>query len=421
MEQRVERGKTLLVDGPACITIRSGSMRSFGALLKASDHLVVRWGRRIPFEALEDSQVEISLGNAASFSIVDEDPIPNSWKEAASKTLSTSGRVEVAVLGGVDSGKTSFCTYLANMALNNGRKVALVDGDLGQSDIGPPGTLGLSLMRKSAVDLVNLPLADAIFIGSTSPYGVVGQVINGLLRLRDKAVEMGSDFIIVNTDGWVEGAEAVRYKCQLVDALKPTFTALVQSGESLNPLVDSLVNVKTHLLTVETPKNVKRRDRETRKIIRETLYRRYLRDAKIRTIPLSWIKLHGSLELSGKIDQSLKKKVEEIIGDRLIYCENLQSCIILVLKEGSVLSEDEKLKIASEFNKPVRIINEGDEKGLLISLEDNEGKFLGIGIINSIDYGRGVLKAYTNVNGTVSKVCVGQIKLSEKGSEIDFR
>ncbi|MEM1606550.1 MAG: Clp1/GlmU family protein [Candidatus Bathyarchaeia archaeon] len=420
MRQKIERGKTLLVDGPACIILHSGSMRSFGAPVKAGDHLVVRWGRRIPFEAIEDSQVEIFLGNAASFNIIDEDPIPSSWKEAASKILSVNGRVEIAVLGGVDSGKTSFCTYLANIALNNGRKVALVDGDLGQSDIGPPGTLGLSFMRKSVIDLVNLPLADAVFIGTTSPYAVVDQVINGLLKLKDKALEMGSDFVIINTDGWVEGADAVKYKCQLVNSLKPMVTVIIQSSESLNPLISSLAKAGTNLLTVEAPKNVKKRDRETRKIIREALFKKYLKDAKVRTIPISWVKLCGSLEINGRVDQSLKKRIEEIIGDKLIYCENLQGSIILVLKEGSTLNEDEKLKIASEFNKPVKVMHEKDEKGLLISLEDNEGRFLGIGVISSIDYSRGILKMYTNVNGAVSKICVGQIRLNERGSEIEF-
>ncbi|MCX8171714.1 MAG: Clp1/GlmU family protein, partial [Candidatus Bathyarchaeota archaeon] len=370
--------------------------------------------------AIEDSQVEISLGNTASFSIIEEDPIPSSWKEVVNKILSNSGRLEVAVLGGVDSGKTSFCTYLANVALNNGYKVAIVDGDLGQSDIGPPGTLGLSLMRKSVIDLVNLPLVDAVFIGNRSPYNVVEEVISGLLRLKDKAVEMGSDLIIINTDGWVDGAEAIRYKCKLISSLRPKFTAIMKGDESLNPLINSLAGSETLLLIVETPKNVKKRDREARKIIRETLYRRYLKDAKIRTIPISWIKICGGIEIDGKVDQSLRKRFEETLGNKIVYCKNVQGCIVLVLREGSMLSEDEKIKLVSAFNMPIKIMHEGDEKGLLVSLEDNEGRFLGIGVINSIDYGRGVLKIYTNVNGAVSRVCVGQIRLDEKGSEIDF-
>ena len=419
MRQEIKKGKTILIDGPACVALQFGSMRSFGALIKAGDHFVVRWGKRIPFEAIEDSQIEILLGNSASFSIIDEDPIPQSWKDAANRILATDGSITVAVLGGVDSGKTSFCTYLVNIGLNGGRSVALVDGDLGQSDVGPPGTLGLSFVRRSVIDLVNLPLDDAVFIGNTSPYNVIDKIISGLLKLKCEAEKKGSNLIIVNTDGWVDGAEAIKYKYQLISSLKPKFTVVLQGDGSLNPLINSLMNVETHLLAVETPKNVKKRDREMRRIIRETLYKRYLKDAKVRTIPLSWIKMYGNLEISGRVDQTLKRRLEEIIGNKLVYCESSQSSIILVLKEGLLLSEDEKLKIASEFNRPVRVICEGEERGLLVSLEGSEGKFLGIGIINSIEYDRGILKVYTNVDETVSRVCVGQIRLSEKGSEIE--
>lgn len=421
MRQEVKKGKTILIDGPACIALQFGSMRSFGALIKAGDHFVIRWGKRIPFEAIEDSQIEILLGNSASFSIIDEDPIPQSWKDAANRILLADGSVTVAVLGGVDSGKTSFCTYLVNSGLNSGRNVALVDGDLGQSDVGPPGTLGLSFVRKSVIDLVNLPLIDAVFIGSTSPYNVVDKIISGLLKLKCEAEKKGSDLIIVNTDGWVDGAEAIKYKCQLISSLKPKFTVVLRSegDSSLDPLISSLMSVETSLLMVETPKNIKKRDREMRRIIRETLYRRYLKDAKVRTIPLSWIKMYGNLEIGGRVDQILKRRLEEIIGNKFVYCESLQNSIILVLREGFSLSEDEMLKITSEFNRPVRVICEGEERGLLVSLEGSEGRFLGIGIINSIEYDRGVLKVYTNVDETVSKVCVGQIRLSEKGSEIE--
>ena len=194
-------------------------MRVFGAQIKVGDHIIVRRGRRIPIEAIEDSQLELLFGNSSSYTVIDEDPIPPTWEEAVNKILSAEGRVEVAVLGGIDSGKSSFCIYLANMALNNGRSVALVDGDLGQSDIGPPGTLGLSFIGKPIIDPFNLQPDHLIFIGITSPYNVIEPAINGLMELRDKAVSAGSNFVIINTDGWIEGFDAVNYKYRLLSSL----------------------------------------------------------------------------------------------------------------------------------------------------------------------------------------------------------
>jgi polynucleotide 5'-hydroxyl-kinase GRC3/NOL9 len=422
MKQNVERGKTILIDGPACVALYSGTLRAFGAQIKAGEHLIVRMGRRIPLEAIEDSQVEILLGNFASYSVIEEDPIPPSWKNAAEKILSSSdGRIGVTVLGGIDSGKTSFCIYLANMALNSGRRVALIDGDLGQSDIGPPGTLGLSIVRRPFVDPFNLNPDHMIFIGVTNPYNVTEQVINGLVKLRDKALSMGSDFIIINTDGWIEGFEAISYKCNLIKNLEPKFTVIMWDNEDIKPIMDLLTSAgtKIEILAADVPKNIRKRDRETRKAIRETLYKKYLRNGKVRSIPLSWIKVNGNIEIRGKMDQALKKKIEEIVGSKLVYCENLQNHIILVLREGTSLSNEERAKLTAELNKPVKAMCKGDEKGLIVALENDEGEMLGIGTICGIDFERGTLKIYTNVEESVSSVHVGQIRLDEKGNEIE--
>lgn len=422
MRQNIEKGKTILIDGPACIALYSGALKAFGAPIKSGDHFIVRIGRRIPFEVIEDSQIEVLLGNNASYNITEEDPIPSSWKNAANRIISVNDKVEVIILGNVDSGKTSFCVYLANTALNNGRNVSLVDGDLGQSDIGPPGTLGLSVIKKPFVDPFNLNPDRMIFVGVTSPYNVVDHVINGLVKLRDEAIKMGSDFIIINTDGWVEGSAAVNYKCHLIKSLKPKFIVAIQNNNELEPIIDSLTNanIETEVLLVEVPKNVKKRDKETRKIIRETLYKKYLKNVKVRSIPLSWVKIDGNLEIKGRIDQALKRRIEEIVGNKVIYCENSQDSIILVLKEGATLTDEEKAKIAAEFSKPIKTMHAGSEKGLIVALEDEEDRLLGIGTICDIDFERGVLKVYTNVNEAISRIHIGQIRLDERGNEVEI-
>lgn len=420
MRQNIKKGKTLLVDGPACVALYSGAIRVFGAQIKIGDHIVIRRGRRVPIEAIEDSQLELLVGSLSSHTIIDEDPIPDTWKGAVNKMLSVKEKVEAAVIGGIDSGKSSFCIYLANMALNSGRRVALVDGDLGQSDVGPPGTLGLSFIKKPVADPFNLQPDHIIFLGITSPYTVREPAINGLMELRDRAVNAGSDFIIINTDGWIEGNDAVSYKRQLIDNLKPNFVVIMQGSGELAPIIDSLASMEVEILAVETPKNVKRRDRETRKMIRETSYKKYLKNAKIRSYPLSWIEFDGILKIKGRLDQLLKKKIENIIGNKIVYCENSSDYIILVLKEGATLNNEESMKLAAQLNKPMRIVHKGDEKGLLVALKDKSEKFLGMGIIKSIDFEKSILKVYTNVREPIAKIHIGRIRLDENGNEIEI-
>jgi polynucleotide 5'-kinase involved in rRNA processing len=64
------------------------------------------------------------------------------------------------------------------------------------------------------------------------------------------------------------------------------------------------------------------------------------------------------------------------------------------------------------------LIQEGDEEGLLVGLKDEEDKFLGIGILDGVDYKRRVLKLYTPVSEKVSLLCFGQIKLDKNCREI---
>ncbi|MEM1587047.1 MAG: Clp1/GlmU family protein [Candidatus Bathyarchaeia archaeon] len=419
MRQKIERGKTLLVDGPANVIIHLGAMKAFGARIGAKEHVVVKFGKRIPLEAVEDSEVDILLGEKASYEIIDGSPIPPSWEEVSEKIFSFSDKVKVAVLGATDSGKSSFSTYLVNMALSRGLRVALIDGDLGQSDLGPPGTLGLSILKRFIIDPSDLQPDHIIFIGITSPQNVVSRVINGLMGLRDKALSIGPDMIVINTDGWVDGEEAINYKRQLIKALEPTFTVIMHGRGNLTPLVSSLSENNTIMLLAEIPEKIKKRDRETRKAIRESLYKRYLRDARIRSVPLSWVKLYGNFAIKGKLDLNQKKRLEEILGDKIVYCESFQDHVVLVLKSGVVLSDEEKNKISAELSKPVKIIFEGSERGLLVSLEDNNGRFLGIGTIHSIDYERGAIKIYTNTEKIFSKVHVGLIRLDERGNEVE--
>ena len=70
-----------------------------------------------------------------------------------------------------------------------------------------------------------------------------------------------------------------------------------------------------------------------------------------------------------------------------------------------------------ELDKKVLVLKEGDEKGLLVSLESPSGKMLGIGTIYSVDFRNMIIKICTPVNGAVSKIKVGRIKLDRDGNE----
>ncbi len=135
----------------------------------------------------------------------------------------------VLVLGKIDSGKSSYCTYLVNKLVDGKCRVAVLDGDLGQSDIGSSGTVSYAIASKPVTELYDLKLENAFFVGVTSPIMAIAKTIEGLAALKAEILQKPVDFVVVNTDGWVEGDIAVQYKTALVKELKPDVIVGVQA------------------------------------------------------------------------------------------------------------------------------------------------------------------------------------------------
>ena len=166
LNKTVEKGKTLLVDGPASVTIISGKVEVFGFLIKDTRKIVIREGKRLPFAIEETASFSVSIGTEAGVMELEGSTIPQSWFIAYSMLREIEKKpATVMVIGGSDFGKTSFCTYLTNKLVSERFKVTVLDEDLGQSDIGPPGTVAYAFVDKPVTDLFNLKPANTCFCG----------------------------------------------------------------------------------------------------------------------------------------------------------------------------------------------------------------------------------------------------------------
>jgi len=180
VNQTVERGKTLLVDGPASVSVVSGKAEVLGFPVKGTRRIVIREGKRLPFFVAETASFDISLGENASSEEVDGNTIPPSWVESLEVLMGFQKKPAIAmVMGKADSGKTSFCTYLINNLVSAKQKVAIIDGDLGQSDIGPPCTVAYAFITTPLTELYELKAENAFFVGVTSPSEAVSKTIEG--------------------------------------------------------------------------------------------------------------------------------------------------------------------------------------------------------------------------------------------------
>jgi polynucleotide 5'-hydroxyl-kinase GRC3/NOL9 len=323
------------------------------------------------------------------------------------------------VLGTVDSGKTSFCTYLINRLLREKKKVAILDGDLGQSDIGPPSTVAYTFVIKPLTDLFNLEAKNAFFVGVTSPNTAIDKVIEGLASLKKEISSSNPDFIVINTDGWVEGEEAVNYKIQLVKKLDPNVIFCIQQKDELTPFLNTLEKFIT--IVVDSPSAIKQRSREKRRSLRELGYMKYLRNAKVQSLPLSWLKIEENelFGLSGTYENTKQaRKMYELLGMKPLHFAELKDRICIVIGRRRWISEDNIKKAEEVAKKKIVVIRKGEEEGLLMASYNAERKFLGIGILQEVDYTRKTLKIFTPVAKEISIVALGKVKLDKNLREI---
>ena len=360
MNQTVEAGKTLLVDGPASVRLVSGKAEVLGFSVKDSSRIVVREGKRLPFFTAETANFDISLGENGSVEEVGGTTIPTSWAESVEVLMGFQKKPTIAmVVGKTDSGKTSYCTYMINKLAGAKRRVAILDGDLGQSDIGPPCTVAYAFVAKPLTELYELKAENAFFVGATSPSAAMDKTVEGMVLMKAEILGMAADFVVVNTDGWVEGEDAVKYKLQLADMLEPDVVVSIQQENELKPLLAAMGKYRT--IEVKSSLAVKQRSMEKRKNLRERSYARYLRDAKVKAFPLNQLTIEEKTALPARHDE---------------------------------------------------------EQGWLLGFYDAHRRFLGIGVLREVDSVRKTLKVLTSVSAKPASVVLGKVRLDENLREV---
>jgi len=410
-------GRTLLVGGPASVKVIDGSLDTVGVTVSTRGSVVIRCGRILPVKPLEASTVEVTLGEGGSMEEIEGNPFPEAWLDTVADTVAKRF-VKVMVVGDTDSGKTTFCTLLVNQAVKEGLKVALVDGDIGQADIGPPTTVSLAVLKKQTVDLFTSTPEKVLFMGATTPCGLIGKVVEGVAELGRKALELGAEFVVFNTDGWVDGEAATLYKIDLAANVGADVVFLLQTSAGLQGLTDGLKGLGLNAQVLPVPAAIKPRSREVRKGLRELGYKKGLRDLTCRTLPLGWFQLENTVLGSGMpLTQDRVYEFSERLGGNVLYGEEKAGLLVLVV-DGDELPQEASKSFVEAQGRDVHVIHRGVEKGLISALLDKNREFQGLGIIDEIDYVKRVLKVYTPYTGPVSIVQLGQVKLDRDGREL---
>jgi polynucleotide 5'-hydroxyl-kinase GRC3/NOL9 len=422
VNRTVEKGKTFLVDGPASVILNSGKVEVLGSAISEKGKVVIREGKRLPFAVQERAVLDISLGENAAVDEVDGNTVPSSWVESARELLDLPTMpVTAMILGNTDSGKTSFCTYLINKVLSEKRKVAVLDGDIGQSDVGPPSTVAYSFVSKPVTDLFNLQAKNAFFIGETSPGNAVDKMVEGLCLLKKEIMAADPEFLVINTDGWVEGECAVAYKLKLAEELKPGTIFCIHQKDELAPLLTALEKFKK--VIVESPTAIRQRDKERRKTLRELGYKKYLRNSRVQSLSLGWLKVEGNDSFGltkPHMNSREARRICDLLGMKPLQLSDLGDRISIVIGRRRWISPGNIKKVEESIKKRVVLTRKGEEERLLAALYDGHRRFLGIGILQEVDYLRKALKVITPVSEEASILALGKVKLDKNMKEISL-
>jgi len=266
------------------------------------------------------------------------------------------------VVGDVDTGKTSLATSLANGLLARGFRVGVVDADLGQSEIGPPTTIGLGRVTRVLACLGDAGVAGLSFVGSTSPQGHVGATVAGTRRMADRAAAAGLERVVVDTSGLIGGELGRILKQRKIELLDPDLVICLEHGGECEPILRSYAGRgRPEILRLPVTEHVRRRSAEARRRRREAALNAYFQGAA----PLR-------LALSGLA-----------------------------------------LRLMSDRSDRAPLDGRDELEGALVGLDDAGGDTLGLGAIRAVDFaGRTLL-----VDTPVRDVHVAGLRLGARRSE----
>jgi len=244
--------------------------------------------------------------------------------------------------------------------------------------------ISASKVNEPTLDVFRLNVFNAYPIGYTSPSYCIDLCISNISKLLKEIKDHGFDFLVIDSDGWINGIDAIKYKLKILEICSPDSVIVLENTNSI--FKEELRKAGIKFLEINSPKNIFARNMDARKRIREFSYGKYLFGGCIRTIPSSWIKISF-------IDKDKEQSMEA-------YLSNLPKMVEQIGK--------------TEIENKISDI----KKGLLSYLYNSANKFMGIALTLDFDKKKKFLKIYTNVKSTIAKIIIGNIILDSEGKEI---
>ncbi|BAA80650.2 conserved hypothetical protein [Aeropyrum pernix K1] len=409
-------GEAVRIFGPARVEVEEGLVTILGAELSAGDRVEIGEYRSYLAKALKPARLRVSMSGRARVEIPEDGEEPlEEWIHTADKILEECGRECTAmVVGPVEAGKTSLTAVLANRSLARGIPTGIIDADVGQADIGPPGFVSLSLPGSWVIWLRLLDPVALRFVGSIEPGPVAGRIVTAVASLRARARGEGAAFVAVDTDGWVKGWGALEYKIDLARGVNADAVVVVGDPELYGFLEKSL---ESNVYYVRSPSVQAVRGVDERRRLRSENYIRFL-EGGTREVSLKSVKIQGACIGGAPFeDERLKASIESQIGSPVKLMTRYPGGVcIIVDSERQVEPHEIKGAVRKLAGGEVLVVSRGSMKGVLAALVDADG-VEHPALLVDVDLDTMTATFKTRFQGEVRKVIFGRVKLGEEYHE----
>ena len=371
------------------------------------------------FNNPSDAPPEYAEWEAALSAIVPSASAPDQAEN--SSAVGASGRPAVLILGGMDVGKTTFTRLLVNRWTQAGQRVAILDADVGQSEIGPPACLGLAFADAPVLSVSSLPVHALAFVGSASPVGHLLDHVAGARRLADMREDCP---LIVDTSGYLHGSGARRLNQIEFDLLMPTHVVALQRHGELEPIIAPMRKrdgVQIH--TPPIPAVIGKKPAAFRAQRRVMRFASYFQNARLHTYALDDVAFVGAWLGSGTpLAPHLLKYLSEALASltKVFYAEMADRQLNLMVSHA-IAPDAPALGLAQQTLKAqgVTLTVAPRLKHLLVGLEGGNGKLLGLGLLEAIDFRRRTLGVLTPCRAPAAArvIRAGSLRVQPDGSD----
>ena len=345
--------------------------------------------------------------------------VPNEWQRHIDEMKASPGTV--VMIGSVDVGKTTFCALLANQATEAGIPTAVVDADMGQSEIGPPTTIGMGLVESPIETTGDLKPKSLYFVGSTSPVGHFLEAVVGTKLLVEKAQGLGREMVIVDTTGLVRGTIARQLKTHKIELLRPRHIVALQrtnEAEHFLRFFDTWEDCTIHRLSPASAARPKPQAlREQRRTVR---FHEYFKDARERRLSLESLATSGTWLHTGEpLEPRFLKFAESALGASVLHGEIIDRGVYLVTQGEAGKQGIPELQ--EEFRtRTVVAIPSSRYMNLIAALLDSHLDVLSLAIIRAIDFRAGAISLLTPLRSLApaKSIAFGTLKLRPDGVQI---